>query len=124
MSPLESGGAGRAEESGTCVDGEASLADEQLRADGSAGMQAVQPLGQSQQPAGGVQPVQEAIQQEHHGRGRAAVPDHDGGLQKGLGEKNQKTKKNQTKKSTGSLRSTGKCSASPTLFLTLFSCLG
>lgn len=79
---------------GTCVEGQARLADEQLRADGSAGMQAVQPLGDAQQPAGGVQPVQEAVDQEHHGRGRATVPGQDGGLQKSL------------EKTTGSLRET------------------
>lgn len=81
-------------QSGTCVEGEASLADEQLGADGSAGMQPVQPLGDAQEPAGGVDPVQEAVNQEHHGAGRAAVPGQDGGLQISL------------KKSTGVLRET------------------
>lgn len=88
-SQVAANGAGGAGQSGTCVGGQASLADEQLRADGRAGMQAVQRLGDPQQPAGRVQPVQEAVNQEHHGRGRAAVPHQDGGLQISLERKPQ-----------------------------------
>lgn len=98
-------------QSGTCVDGEASLADEQLRADGSAGVQPVQPLGDPQEPAGGIDPVQEAVHQEHHGRGRTAVPGQDGGLQISL--------KKTPQASSGKLASSGSeswkifCSSNP-----------
>lgn len=81
-------------QSGTCVGGEASLADEHLRADGRAGMQPVQRLGDPQEPARGVNPVQEAVDQEHHGGGRGAVLHQDGGFQISL------------EKNTGSLRET------------------
>lgn len=76
-------------QSGTCVGSKASLADEHLRADGRAGMQPVQRLGDPQEPARGVNPVQEAVDQEHHGGGRGAVLHQDGGFQISL-EKNMR----------------------------------
>lgn len=66
---------------GTCVDGEASLPDEHLRTDRRGGLELVQALGDLKKFAGGINPIEEPVDQEDNSSCRYAVLDHDGGFQ-------------------------------------------
>lgn len=58
--------------------------DEHLRTDWRGGLQLVQTLGNPKKFAGGINPIEEPVNQEHNSSCRYAVLDHDGGFQKKL----------------------------------------